>query len=159
MSKSSSPITIVPVLAPEILNLRRDVLYPGKDISVARYYGDDDLQSQHFAARINNDQIIAGVSFIHAPYGTEHKLTTIQLRGMAVYEEFRGAGYGELLLLHGENQVLQKAQNSGIQALLLWCDAREKAVGFYQKNGWFVANPTPYLKGENFHLKMTKILT
>jgi len=56
---------------------------------------------------------------------------SVQLRGMAVVSELQGRGVGSLLLEHVSDIARQ-------QGWVLWCKAREKAVGFYESNGWRV---------------------
>lgn len=56
---------------------------------------------------------------------------SVQLRGMAVVSELQGRGVGSLMLEH----VWGIARQEG---WVLWCKAREKAVGFYESNGWRV---------------------
>lgn len=56
---------------------------------------------------------------------------SVQLRGMAVVSELQGRGVGSLMLEH----VWGIARQEG---WVLWCKAREKAVGFYGSNGWRV---------------------
>ena len=50
---------------------------------------------------------------------------------MAVLPAYRGQSLGKALLLHGEK--LLKEQNSDI---LLWFNAREVAIEFYEKYGY-----------------------
>jgi GNAT superfamily N-acetyltransferase len=56
---------------------------------------------------------------------------SVQLRGMAVVGELQGRGVGSLLLDHVRGIARQ-------EGWVLWCKAREKAVGFYESNGWRV---------------------
>lgn len=54
-----------------------------------------------------------------------------QLRGMAVLPDFKGKGIGAALLKAGEME-LQKLDTSPF----LWFNARNYAVGFYEKFGY-----------------------
>jgi ribosomal protein S18 acetylase RimI-like enzyme len=53
-----------------------------------------------------------------------------QIRGMAVLSEFQKKGFGEALLEYCENEIRLKSGN------LIWFNARETAVGFYEKSGY-----------------------
>ena len=49
---------------------------------------------------------------------------------MAVLEEFQKMGFGEELLKHCENEIKLKKGN------LIWFNARESAIGFYEKSDY-----------------------
>jgi GNAT superfamily N-acetyltransferase len=59
---------------------------------------------------------------------------SIQLRGMAVKADYQGLGIGARLL--GEAQEIAKAHQKN-----LWCNARQSAISFYEKNGWTAYGP------------------
>lgn len=62
----------------------------------------------------------------------------VQLRGMAVVGSCQGRGIGSRLLAHVAGVAAQRGW-------ILWCKARESAVGFYAANGWRVV-------GEEFEI-------
>jgi hypothetical protein len=53
-----------------------------------------------------------------------------QLRGMAVVTEWQKAGVGRGLLLLLESELMLQSVH------LLWCNARQPAVPFYERLGW-----------------------
>jgi GNAT superfamily N-acetyltransferase len=53
-----------------------------------------------------------------------------RLRGMATDPQHRGSGAGTALL--AEARRIASADGASV----LWCQARETAVGFYLRNGW-----------------------
>ncbi len=62
----------------------------------------------------------------------------VQLRGMAVVGSCQGRGIGSRLLAHVKGIAADRGW-------ILWCKARESAVGFYVANGWRVV-------GEEFEI-------
>ena len=74
-----------------------------------------------------------------------------QLRGMAVSEVLRGSGIGSKLLLeiHHYADISQPKE-------LLWCNAREGAVPFYEKMGWRTAGEMFEIKGVGAHIAMCR---
>ncbi len=57
-------------------------------------------------------------------------INAYQLRGMAVLNEYQSKGVGKFLLKHGEIVLQEKRCD------VLWMNAREKAVRFYEKSGY-----------------------
>jgi GNAT superfamily N-acetyltransferase len=55
-----------------------------------------------------------------------------QLRGMAVEPRHQGTGVGRMLLTDAE-AVLREMGAAG-----LWANARDSAIGFYEREGWVV---------------------
>lgn len=53
-----------------------------------------------------------------------------RLRAMATHPEFHGKGLARELILHAVEILKEKQQD------VLWCDARIKAVGFYERLGF-----------------------
>jgi len=75
-----------------------------------------------------------------------------QLRYMAVESRWRGHGIGHALLEAAE----ARAAREGVRRLVL--DARENAVGFYQRYGYRIRRPAPTLHGRIRHWRMEKPL-
>lgn len=74
-----------------------------------------------------------------------------QLRQMAVQHEGQSLGIGSRLL--GFAEGLAKADG----ATVLWCNARQSAQGFYEKNGFQVVG-NPFTLVGLPHIKMQKTL-
>ncbi len=75
-----------------------------------------------------------------------------QIRSMAVKENYRNYGLGTIVLHFLEEQALKKKLNRII------LDARDKAVHFYEKNGYVSEGPSYTLFEEIPHVKMSKLL-
>jgi N-acetylglutamate synthase-like GNAT family acetyltransferase len=108
----------------------------------------DELETSawHFAAFIDNHKLIAT--------GRLHKTnkTDGQIRYMAVSETYQSQGIGCQILKALESQARQE----GLNKILL--NARESAVGFYQKQGYQVAGREHTLFGSIHHFRMEKSL-
>lgn len=73
-----------------------------------------------------------------------------QIRYMAVEENYRGKGYGKIVL-----DVLEKrAKERDAKQIVL--DARETAIEFYEKAGYKATEPGHTLFGSIKHIKMVR---
>ena len=77
-----------------------------------------------------------------------------QLRFMAVRDDMQGLGLGKTLLHYLEKRA-QKENPALIQILL---EAREPAVPFYEKQGYYVIDKSFVLFGSIQHYRMIKSL-
>jgi ribosomal protein S18 acetylase RimI-like enzyme len=107
---------------------------------------DKEANARHYA--LFRDQDIAGVLRVD----TTDQPHTLQFRFMAVSKNCQGQGFGELLMLHAE----QEAKTLQTERILL--HAREIALGFYEKLGYRVVNKSHLLFGEIQHYLMEKKL-
>ncbi len=128
-----------------ILDLRHRILRADKPFEAAHFDCDD--AAQHFAA-IEADKVVACLSFVENPLGDD---AGWQLRGMACDASCQGKGIGKQLLSYAENIIANDAEN-----ILLWCNAREKAVGFYQRCGWEIISDIFDIEHVGPHFKMSK---
>jgi predicted GNAT family N-acyltransferase len=127
----------------EILQLRHDVLIVGTDRTSVAFDGDDDSATIHIGA-FDGERCVGCVSLMRSPFDDR---PAYQLRGMAVDEAHRGNGVGAQLLAFAESQV---------DLPLLWCNAREHAVGFYQQHGWETVGEPFEIAGVCTHLRMVR---
>ena len=115
--------------AATIRPLRRTILRPTRPPEASVYAQDDDPVTVHLGAYDDASGALVGcVTVFPEPVDDEPKAW--RLRGMAVEEDRRGSGVGADLLAAAVDAV----RNAG--APLLWCEAREKAEGFYEKYGF-----------------------
>ncbi|MDY0781488.1 GNAT family N-acetyltransferase [Tenacibaculum sp. IB213877] len=73
-----------------------------------------------------------------------------QLRGMATSPDARNKGLGKQLLEHAVNDLQEKEVN------YLWCNAREIAVPFYEKCGFYIIGNSFEVPQIGTHYKMVK---
>jgi ribosomal protein S18 acetylase RimI-like enzyme len=90
------------------------------------------------------DAVLAVASF--SPEATPHRpgRTAVHLRGMAVDEAFQRHGLGRLLV----TTAVERLRVDGVA--VLWCNARDSAIGFYERLGFEVAGEGFVLAGTGF---------
>lgn len=103
-----------------------------------KYQNDFDDTTVHFGAFRNEENIgIVSVMENNHPY---FKGKQMQLRGMAVLNSEQGNGVGnDLIKALIKESVVRKSD-------LIWCNARDYSVKFYEKQGFKT-------KGEKFFIK------
>lgn len=107
---------------------------------------DDDATATH-AMLVSDSGEAIGVCRLHLQTPQE-----AQLRFMGIHENYQGKGLGKLLLDYLE----EKARAMGATTIVL--QAREKAVSFYERNGYAIVEKTHLLFGSIQHYKMAKQL-
>ncbi|MES2748576.1 MAG: GNAT family N-acetyltransferase [Bacteroidota bacterium] len=107
-------------------SVRHPVLRQGKPIESCFFDGDDLPTTKHFGA-FSNEKLTGVVSVYQNKNTNFQENNPFQIRGMAVLTDFQKKGIGELLVLQTEDYV--RKQNGE----LIWFNARELAVGFYEK--------------------------
>ena len=119
------------ISAEEAHPLRRAVLRGGDPASDVRYPQDDQPGSFHLGVEVDGELIgIASFSPADTPYRTG--VRAWQLRGMAIAPEFQGQGLGGALLAEAADRIRADG------AHVLWCNARDTAIGFYDGLGFIV---------------------
>ncbi|MDQ1445674.1 MAG: hypothetical protein QOI20_2138 [Acidimicrobiaceae bacterium] len=131
-------VHVIEVTAADTHSTRRLVLREGRSDSVVAFDGDDDPGAIHLAAvdHIDGDiddirtSIVGVATFFPSPCPPRPNDVAYQLRGMAVLPEYQGRGVGASLLAAG----VERVRAAG--ATLLWANARDSALGFYEGKGW-----------------------
>ncbi|MDN3650908.1 GNAT family N-acetyltransferase [Reinekea marina] len=103
----------------QTLPLRQSVLWPNKPSEFCHVEGDSG--AMHFGA-FTNDQLVCVASV----YLDANKA---RLRKFATHTEYQGQGIGSKMLTY----ILHSLKDT--DAKVFWCDARESALGFYQRFG------------------------
>jgi GNAT superfamily N-acetyltransferase len=111
--------------------LRRAVLRKGIDKPDVHYPQDDDPRSFHLGVFADN-ALVAVASFTPAPTPHRDGADAWQLRGMAVTDDLQRGGVGTALI------DAAKARIRATGATVLWCNARDTALGFYERLGFSV---------------------
>jgi GNAT superfamily N-acetyltransferase len=109
--------------------VRQPVLRPGKSIETCRFDGDDLSSTTHFGL-FEGDNLAGVASLFDNRHPGFSEFKQFQLRGMAVLEEYQGNGFGFALVEYAEDRVRRAGGD------LVWFNAREKAVGFYENSGY-----------------------
>ncbi len=108
----------------------------------------DDIEDQCFHIMVMNNEHVLGVGRLQFNSADE-----AQIRYMAVEKKHERNGIGRLIV----NALEQEAISKSINTVML--DAREPAVGFYQKLGYRIEEKSYVLFDEIQHYRMTKQLT
>jgi len=120
----------------QTIPLRHQVLWPDKSPQYCHIVGDDD--ALHFGAFINEKLICVASVYI-----TSEKA---RLRKFATDIRYQNQGIGSQMLTF----IIQSLQDT--QTDIFWCDARESALGFYQRfdmqvcSERFYKEDVPYFK-------------
>ncbi|MCH2033519.1 MAG: GNAT family N-acetyltransferase [Tenacibaculum sp.] len=118
-------VSVKKIDAKDTYHLRLEVLR--KNIDLPHEF-DGDLDETTFHVGVIEDHNIVCIGTFMKNSLEEIKGIQYQLRGMATSSEVRGKGYGKLLLNFATNELLK------LKVEFLWCNAREVAVKFYEKN-------------------------
>lgn len=122
-------IIIKQITSQQTFLVRQPVLRPGKPVESCIFNGDDDETTVHFGLYENGE--LAGVASVFKVNNNAFAgQNQYQLRGMAVLSTYQKKGFGERLLKAAEDYVVSQKTN------LIWFNAREIAVGFYENAGY-----------------------
>ena len=105
----------------------------------------DDIEDRCFHIMAVDNGNIIGIGRLQYNSADE-----AQIRYMAVEKQYEGNGIGRMIV----NALEQQAKNKNINTVML--DAREPAVGFYEKLGYRIAEKSYVLFDEIQHYRMTK---
>ncbi|TDN40136.1 N-acetyltransferase [Hymenobacter sp. UV11] len=128
---------IQPISAAQTYALRHAVLWPDKPPAYVQL--PDDAAGQHFGAFVAGE-LRAVISLFVTPAGEA------RFRKFATDPAWQGRGLGTALLRH----TMQAARAQG--AVMIWCDARQNTLPFYQRFGLapegdvFYKGDIPYLR-------------
>ncbi len=127
------------------------VLRPGKSIESCIFEGDDLPTTVHFGV-FDNETLAGIVSVFESDTPLLSKQKQFQLRGMAVLDNYQKKGLGEKLVEAAEEYI---AKNNGEA---IWFNAREIAVGFYNKMEYKIIGEPFNISDIGNHYVMHKIL-
>lgn len=144
MEKSVSKID-----ATQTYSVRQMVLRPGKSIESAFFDGDQLQTTHHFGFKML-DKIVGVLSLYDKRNALFDELSQFQLRGMAVLSEYQNRNIGNQLLDFAEDY----AKNLNIK--LIWCNARETAIGFYRARNYHVVGDVFTIADVGEHFVMYK---
>ncbi|HUR77756.1 MAG TPA: GNAT family N-acetyltransferase [Acidimicrobiales bacterium] len=119
------------IAADETHPLRRAVLRDGHADAVVQFPEDDDPATFHLGAQ-RDGQVVAVATFSPAETRFRSGVRAWQLRGMAVDPAHQGQGLGALVVAAAVDRIRAEG------AHVLWCNARDTALGFYDGLGFIV---------------------
>ena len=149
-----------------ILGLRTRVLRPHfEGGELARFPGDLDASTRHYAARDRGEDVIgcATLMWVNLPELVREAFPGSseqgwQLRGMAVDPRHQGEGVGGALLDFIERDVLALRQEGEPGEVLVWCNARARATGLYARFGMRELGERFIIEGIGPHVMMARRL-
>lgn len=109
--------------------VRSAVLRQGKPMETCSFLGDEAVGTTHFGLYIENNIIGVASVFTSNNENFDNK-NQYQLRGMAILEAYQNTGFGKLLI----EEIFNFIESNQVE--LLWFNARETAVPFYEKLGF-----------------------
>ena len=130
--------------------VRQEELRKGKPLETCHFEGDDEKTTKHFGIELN-EKIIGIVSVYQVNSQLFFNENQFQIRGMAVLEAHQQKGYGALLVERADKYCFEK------NASVIWFNAREKAVPFYEKNGYQTKGNSFEIPEVGIHFVMFKI--
>jgi len=133
------------------LPLRQKVLKPFLHADDCVNPGDDAPTTFHLGL-FHERKLVTICTFVSEPSPIFNAGNPFRLRGMATDPNYHGQGFGQVLLQHG--MVLLKQQYCD----LVWCNARIKAFGFYEKMGFRFHGPLFEMDRIGAHKVMYKYL-
>ena len=120
---------VLRIKANDTHHIRQRMLRPNGTIEDCMFQGDNDELTFHLGAFVDK-RLVSVASFYFEKSPQFPEAYQYRLRGMATLPEFQGQGLSSALL----RTAFPVIKNN--QCSLLWCNAREKALGFYEKLGF-----------------------
>lgn len=137
------------ISAKETYTTRLELLRNNSPIS-HEFSGDNDFDTFHIG--VFSDEKIVAVSSYMKSSNNQFEGSQYQLRGMATTKSFQGKGCGKLMIEKAEGIIKEKRID------LIWCNAREVALGFYQKQGFILVGDLFEIEYAGLHNVMVKYL-
>ena len=122
-------LKVLRISAKDTYPIRQKMLRQGFPIEASIFEGDENEQTFHLGAFVEG-RLVSVASFFFESNPLIDEEFQYRLRGMATVEEFQRQGLSSELLTMAFSIVKQNFCN------ILWCNAREKATGFYQNVGF-----------------------
>lgn len=119
---------VVRILPQDTYPIRNLILRPNCPIESCHFPGDMDEKTFHLGAMVDK-KLVSVASFYFDKHPDLPGHYQYRLRGMATLPGHRGQGYSSSLLKTAFPVIANNQCN------LLWCNARESAIGFYLSVG------------------------
>ncbi|SDG62474.1 Acetyltransferase (GNAT) domain-containing protein [Psychroflexus sediminis] len=114
--------------------------------------GDDSKSTKHIGAFMGS-RCVGILSLFLSRTNKLKSHSQYQLRGMAVEPQFHGQDIGRKLVLFSECELKK------MNVEMLWCNAREIAVGFYKKLNFEIISDQFHIPEVGPHVLMYKRLS
>lgn len=131
--------------------LRQKMLRANGPIEECYFDGDDEDQTFHLGAFLEG-KLVSISSFYFERHPEIDAIYQFRLRGMATHPEYQKKGLSASLLKTGFPIIKQNLCS------IVWCNARESAVGFYEKVGFKIQGKKFNIPNVGPHFLMVKNL-
>lgn len=118
------------ITSKETYPLRLTVLWQHKNSLNECGLDIDDLESTFHVGAYKNEELVSIGTFLLQKNEKFKEQKQYRLRAMATSPSVRGENFGKKIIEFAINEL----QKRNVE--LLWCDAREIALGFYEKMGF-----------------------
>lgn len=133
---SRHDLIVVELTSEATHDLRRRVLRVGTPSDVVVFAQDAHPSTFHLGVRSAPDgELVAVSTYTAAPTELRPGAVAWQLRGMAVLADRQGSGIGRLMLA----SAIERLRSAGAE--VLWANARDSAVTFYERLGMAMVGP------------------
>lgn len=139
------------ISAENTFSVRNPVLRPNLPVETCRFEGDNLPSTSHFGFFVA-EKVTGIVSVFEKINEKWPNQKQIQIRGMAVLADFQKKGIGDLLLQH---VIATETEN---KTELIWFNARENAVPFYEKLDFHIRGTAFEIEGVGTHFLMYRFL-
>jgi GNAT superfamily N-acetyltransferase len=139
------------ISAESTFSVRNPVLRPNLPVETCRFEGDNLPSTSHFGFFVA-EKVTGIVSVFEKINEKWPNQKQIQIRGMAVLADFQKKGIGDLLLQH---VIATETEN---KTELIWFNARENAVPFYEKLDFHIRGTAFEIEGVGTHFLMYRFL-
>lgn len=149
---NTKPVKIKQIHYKETYPIRQIVLRPNRPLETCFFQGDEWKTTFHFGLFFE-EKLVGIISLFKNdnPLFDEEE-NQYQIRGMAVLDYFRKYGLGKKLVEYSEDYLKQN------NISIIWFNARESAVGFYQKSGYEIIGNAFDIPDVGVHYVMYKML-
>ncbi|MFB9055110.1 GNAT family N-acetyltransferase [Formosa undariae] len=151
ITKEHRHLTLKQIDAQETYKVRLPVLRPGRPIEDCEFNNDSHIDTFHLGLYFNAD-LIGVVTFMKTNNEAFPESKQYQLRGMAILQDYQGLKYGDILVEAGDSLVKER------QGILIWLNAREIAVKFYERNGFTISGNPFNIPSVGTHYMMYKTI-
>jgi GNAT superfamily N-acetyltransferase len=127
------------------------MLRPNRPLEDVKFDGDEEDQTFHLGAFVEN-KLVSVASFYYQKHPELEGEHHYRLRGMATHPDHQCKGLSRELLNVAFPIIKQNFCS------LVWCNAREGAVGFYEKVGFKIERGPFEIVGIGQHFLMSKSL-
>ncbi len=131
--------------------IRHKMLRPNGTMEDCMFQGDNDEMTFHLGAFVDK-KLVSVASFYFENHPSFPDAYQYRLRGMATLPEHQGQGLSSSLMRTAFPVIKQN------QCTLLWCNAREKAMGFYIKVGFQSSGELFTIRNVGKHMLMSIVI-